>query len=219
MSKRNQKRGFYYGLGMLILTLGRTLNSQSGLGVSPIISIAYSFATFTDVTFPDAAMYLYLLFVLIEMGIHYLLKVKKSMFFLDILQIPFSIVFTRFMQLYLLFIPAFSAYSLFIRIFILLIAIVCTGIGVAMTLKIRLIPNPGDGLEQALADVMDLDAGLMKNIVDISCICITMDLDFLFIGYPVGIGIGTILAMLLTGRCIALFHTYTDSYFDAVIYQ
>ena len=35
-------RGLFYAAGLLILALGLTLNTKTGLGVSPIISVAYS---------------------------------------------------------------------------------------------------------------------------------------------------------------------------------
>lgn len=39
-----------------------------------------------------------------------------------------------------------------IRLIFLLIAIVMTGLGIVLTLNVRLIPNPGDGIVQALSD-------------------------------------------------------------------
>ena len=46
----------FYAAGLLILALGIILNTKSGLGVSPIISVAYSIATiggfnFGNITF------------------------------------------------------------------------------------------------------------------------------------------------------------------------
>ena len=38
-------RVLFYAIGLLVLALGLTLNTKTGLGVSPIISVAYSVAT------------------------------------------------------------------------------------------------------------------------------------------------------------------------------
>ena len=35
-------RVLFYVIGLLVLALGLTLNTKTGLGVSPIISVAYS---------------------------------------------------------------------------------------------------------------------------------------------------------------------------------
>lgn len=75
-----------------------------------------------------------------------------------------------------------------------------------MSLSMRMVPNPGDGLVQALADCFGLSTGLMKNCVDASCIVISLIMGMLFAGKPVEIGIGTVCAVILVGRVIALFH-------------
>ena len=54
---------------------------------------------------------------------------------------------------------------------LLALAIVFTGIGAAMTLKMKLIPNPGDGFVQTLAEKTGKPLGTMKNIVDIVSVC------------------------------------------------
>ena len=87
-----------------------------------------------------------------------------------------------------------------------MLALIFTGIGAAMSLSMRLVPNPGDGLVQVLADAFGIGTGLMKNCVDAFCIVLSLILGLLFAGKPVGIGIGTVCAVMLVGRVIALFH-------------
>ena len=41
-NKKQLIRWFYYIIGMLILAMGLTLNAESSLGSSPIISIPYT---------------------------------------------------------------------------------------------------------------------------------------------------------------------------------
>lgn len=61
-----------------------------------------------------------------------------------------------------------------------------TGIGAAASLNMRLIPNPGDGIVQAIA------------------------LGFLFTGKLQGVGIGTVLAVIGVGRSIAVFNHFAQ---------
>ena len=56
----------------------------------------------------------------------------------------------------------------------LLLAIVLTGVGAAMSLNMRLIPNPGDGIVQAIADTVHKSVGFTKNCFDLFTICITI---------------------------------------------
>ena len=85
-------------------------------------------------------------------------------------------------------------------------AIVFTGIGAALSLNMRLIPNPGDGIVQAISDFSGKSVGLTKNCFDITNVAITTSIGLLSTGYLVGIDLGTILSMIGVGRVIALFN-------------
>ena len=52
-----------YLFGMLVLALGLTLNTKAGLGVSPIISIAFAVSEIWSLNFGDTTFLLYILFV------------------------------------------------------------------------------------------------------------------------------------------------------------
>lgn len=56
-------RWTFYILGMLVLALGLTLNTKAGLGVSPIISIAFAVSEIWGWNFGDMTFLLYSLFV------------------------------------------------------------------------------------------------------------------------------------------------------------
>ena len=59
------------------------------------------------------------------------------------------------------------------RVAVLLISVILVGTGAALSLDMRLIANPGDGLVQAVSDRTGIDLGLSKNIVDITCVTLT----------------------------------------------
>ena len=69
----------------------------------------------------------------------------------------------------------------------------------------HIVPNPGDGIVQALADIFGANTGTVKNIFDISCVALTAILSLIFTQSIIGIGIGTLAAALGVGRVIALF--------------
>ena len=80
------------------------------------------------------------------------------MVFNDVLQIPVSILFTRIMHVFSLWIPQSSG-----NVWMLLFAILCTGIGAAMSLDMRIVANPGDGIVQTLSDATGKSIGFVKN--------------------------------------------------------
>lgn len=192
-----------YIIGMFILALGLTLNTKANLGVSPIISVPYSISQITGYNFGDLTFVVYAIFVVVQIIIHLKLKKNKKIVS-DLLQLPLSLIFTRLLNIFSTYIP--TSQNLGIRFIVLAIAIICTGIGAAMSLSMQLVPNPGDGIVQALAERFDKSVGLTKNLFDCLNLCITLCISIFIAHQIVGIGIGTVIAVLGVGRVIALFH-------------
>ena len=218
--KKMIARLIIYVSGLLILALGIILNTKAGLGVSPIISVSYSISHIANINFGNMTFILYGVFVLVEFILHTIIWIRsnkkrnlKKMLLMDALQVPLSFFFTRFMNLFSSYIPDFSKdlhntiwETIPVRIIVLLIAIILTGIGAAMSLDMRIVPNPGDGIVQAMSDFVGKDVGLVKNCFDLFNICLTITLCMIFVGHIVGIGIGTVIAVIGVGRVIALFN-------------
>ena len=65
--KQLANRLIFYGIGIVILALGITLNTKTGLGVSALVSIAYTVAGAWNLNFALMTFVLYSCFVLIEL--------------------------------------------------------------------------------------------------------------------------------------------------------
>lgn len=194
-----------YGLGIVILALGITLNTKTGLGVSALVSIAYTVANAWNLNFALMTFLLYTCFALIEVGLKWgFLPQLRKVIWKDLLQIPFSLAFSLFLNVFGGIIPV--AEHVGAQIVMLVLAIVCTGIGAAMIVDMHLIPNPADGLAQTLGMVTKKGMGLGKNLLDCSCVGISAVIGLVARGRLIGIGIGTIAAMIGVGRVVALFN-------------
>lgn len=204
---KNPYRWLIYGLGMAVLALGITLNTKTGLGVSPIISVAYSVSQIFSLNFGDMTFLLYALFVVVQLFLR-----DRSERIATLLQIAVSLVFSRLLNLFDALIPYAGAnHSIASNLALLAAAIFLTGLGVAMTVNMRLVPNPGDGIVQAIAEKIGRDQGFTKNIFDVGCVCATAAVGLCCCRRIVGIGIGTIAAMVGVGRAIALVnHFYQE---------
>jgi uncharacterized membrane protein YczE len=215
-NKKLTTRFIFYMLGMVVLALGISLNAKTSLGVSPIISTAYCVSVITGYNFGNMTFVLYTLLVCVEIVIHLSRKLRKQAA-MDCLQVLVSLVFTRFLNVFDWIIPDLGseamkgtfAGSLAGRILILLAAIIFTGIGAALSLNMRIIPNPGDGIVQTIADAAGKDNGFVKNCVDITCVVVTCLTGLLLEHKIIGIGIGTLMAMIGVGRVIAVFNKAT----------
>ena len=179
--------------------MGIILNTKTGFGVSPIVSVPYVVSQLCGFNFGNAT----LVFYAILAGAEYLLKWKAFRLY-DLLQIPLSIVFTRFMNLFSACLPTPGGMAG--RAACLALAVVCTGVGASMSVDVRLVPNPGDGIVQAISDRSGREMGLCKNCFDLGCIACSLLLGLFFRGRVVGIGLGTLCAMLGVGRVMALFN-------------
>ena len=188
---------------MFVLALGLTLNTKADLGVSPIISVPYSISQITGYNFGDLTFVVYALFVVVQIVIHLNLKKNKKIMS-DLLQLPLSLIFTRLLNIFSTYIP--TSQNLGIRFIVLAFAIICTGVGAAMSLSMQLVPNPGDGIVQALAERFNKSVGLTKNLFDCFNLCITLCISIFIAHQIVGVGIGTVIAVLGVGRVIALFY-------------
>ena len=203
MSKKGIRFLLYF-VGLFILALGLTLNTKANLGVSPIISIPYSISQLTRYNFGDLTFVVYALFVVIQIVIHVKLKQNKKIVS-DLLQLPLSLVFTRLLNIFSVYIPTSQNFK--IRFIVLAFAIICTGLGAAMSLSMQLVPNPGDGIVQALGERFNKSLGLTKNLFDCLNLCITLCISIFVAHRIVGVGIGTVIAVLGVGRVIALYHS------------
>jgi len=206
LNKRTIIRVIIYIAGLCVLALGLTLSTKADLGVSPIIAVSFGISQLTGARFGDMTFVLYASFVIIEMVLHILPgkrtpQDKKKAVIADLLQLPLSYVFTMILNVLSGMIPA--AESMTMRVVVLLVSVVLVGTGAALSLDMRLIANPGDGLVQAISDRAGISLGLTKNIVDITCVTITCIITLAAAHRIIGVGIGTLIAMLGIGRVIA----------------
>ena len=198
-------RVLFYSVGVVSLALGVTMNTKTGLGVSPITSIPYSISVIWSTSFARLTFFVYSILV----GAQLLLKGKSRSWF-DLLQIPFSFVFSALLEFFERVLP-FSFSHLWQNLIVLAFAIVFTAIGIALTVGMKLIPNPADGFAYVLGEVLGKGVGFGKNVADIGSVTLTAAIGLIAAGKLVGIGLGTVLAMIFVGRVVALFnHLFED---------
>ena len=205
-TKRTIARVFVYLSGLCILALGLTLSTKADMGVSPIITVSFCISKITGARFGDMTFLLYASFVVIDILLHLIpgkgrQADKKTVILTDLLQLPLSYFFTMLLNILSAWIP--SAETIASRIAVLLMSVILVGIGAALSLDMRLIANPGDGLVQAVSDHAGIDLGLSKNIVDITCVTLTCIMSMTVAHRILGVGPGTLIAMLGIGRVIA----------------
>lgn len=193
-------RGGIYLVGMTLLALGITLTTLAGLGASAIVSVPYTISRGLGLSFANLTLIFYCSFVAAE----FIINGTRGRL-IDLLQIPVSIVFTRFMALFQGAIGYQSGY-LPTDLLVLAGGILLTGIGAATAVDMMLIPNPGDGIVNSISMRSGKELGFCKNCFDLGCVTCALLIGMLF-GSPLfGIGLGTLLSMLGVGRVMAIWN-------------
>jgi len=192
----------FFVLGLMCISLGVTLNTRTGLGVSPITTVPYSIAQASGLSFSGAVFIVYS----VMLGIQFVIRGKHRRW-IDLCQIPVSLLFSAFLDWFGSFFT-FTYDSLLADLAVLVAAIVSMGAGIAMTVGMQLVPNPPDGLVAAVAWAVKRELGLMKNLVDLCCVIVALTVDLVFSGGLVSVGLGTVLVGVFTGRVVTGFNYF-----------
>ena len=146
-----------YAAGLIILACGITMNTKTGMGVSPIISVPYSISEIWGLNFGNMTFIVYTIFVIIQAVLMHRITLNL------ILQLPLSLVFTRFLNLFDMILPESGSY-IWEKLLMLAVAISLTGIGIIMSVRTDFVPNPGDGIVNEIAVVIKKKYGLYKKL-------------------------------------------------------
>ncbi len=204
MSKKI-KELLIYIIGMLFLGFGLSLSTKLSLGTSALVSLPFFISSIYDLNFGNITLIYYIVFIIIQIVIHIIMK-RYSNIIGDILQIIVSLILTRYLNLLSDLIPLFNKMNIIIRIILYFIPIVFIGVGVSLIVKTKYPPNPSNGLIKTLSEFTKKDLGLIKNITDISLVIITCIFSYIECNKIVGVGFGTIMAMLGVGMVIYFFN-------------
>ena len=195
-------RAVIYFIGLIVLALGIVLNTKTLLGVSPIISIPYNICHIWHLNLGATTFVFYCFCVLVEA----VLKGKNFKLY-ELLQIPMSLVTSFFINIfdrYLNIVPD----TLVQKLFVLFLAVIVTGIGAATMVNMKLVPNPADALAATIGDKLGKGMGIGKNLFDVTCFCTSGIIGLVFTGHIIGLGVGTVLAVIFTGRVIAVYNYF-----------
>lgn len=199
----NGKHLLVYLLGHVILAFGIALNTKVIYGVSPIISVPYSIS---QVTGWDIGTLTFILYCLMIFG-QFLLS--DGIFDrLQWTQILVSLLSSYLMQFFSGMITVSTDFVW--QLLCLLTAIVITAIGASLTVAMKMIPNPVDGLSFAVGLKLKKDFGAGKNLLDIISITTACLIGLIYRGSLIGIGWTTFASMILTGRVLSLVHPYSE---------
>lgn len=194
-----KKRFWAYLLGNVILALGICLNAKANLGMSAIMAIPYGLTDMMGIPIGITSFAIYTIMVVLQ-----LILLGKHFAVSQWLQLVSSFISSLLLQIFDSFIQ--GPQLLTGKVSFLLIGILLTAVGASLTIVSELFPGAPDGLANAIGISLKKGFGIGKNLLDAMCVLLAAILGLATGQGLLGMGIGTIVAVVLTGQIISLVH-------------
>ncbi|MDE7363647.1 MAG: hypothetical protein K2N27_01975 [Ruminococcus sp.] len=184
-----------YFVGLFIMTIGIALSVKSDLGVSPVSSIPYTLTVCCGIEMGKATIMFHCVLIVIQ-----ILILRKNFRLKSLLQLPVGIVFGYFTTLCNSLADRLpSTDNFFIRICMILISVILVAIGIFLYLPADIMPLAGEGVMQAVSDVLKIEFAKIKVAFDVTMVIVSL-ITCLIVLHTLGsVGIGTVIASLLVG--------------------
>ena len=180
--------------GLMIMAFGVAFSIKGALGTSPISSVPYVTAKISGLSVGTTTIIMNFVFVLIQIAI-----LRSQYDWLQLLQFPAAIVFGTMIDVagYVLQAIAFSNY---VQQWLLCIAgIFLIALGISLEVTANLVKTAGEGIVLAICRVVPVKFSNMKIIFDVTLVCISIVLSFVFLGHLDGVREGTVAAAIFVG--------------------
>ena len=188
------KRILFLCLGLIVMAFGVAFSIKGALGTSPISSVPYVTAKISGLSVGTTTIIMNFLFILIQIAI-----LRKQYDWFQILQLPAAILFGMMIDAagYVLQTIGYSNY--FQQWLLCIVGIFLVALGISLEVMARLVTTAGEGIVLAICRVAPIKFSNMKVVFDITLVCISVVLSFVFLGHLDGVREGTVAAAIFVG--------------------
>ncbi|NEG54230.1 YczE/YyaS/YitT family protein [Bifidobacterium platyrrhinorum] len=190
--------------GIAIESFGIALITKSNLGTSPISSIAWvTTLRFPQISFGVTTFAMNVVFVVVEV-----ILLRRDFHAFQYLQLAVTFWFAAVLDVSMSLLGWFDPVSWWARGAGLLLGCAILALGICMEVSPALIMVPGEGIVNAFAKVTKVRFGTVKVCFDVSLIIIAGVLSSVFFGRLDGLGVGTVVAAVITGQIVNLINRH-----------
>ncbi len=206
------KRLIFLCLGLSIMAFGVAFSIKAALGTSPISSVPYVTSEISGLTVGQTTIIMNFIFVLIQIAI-----LRRQYDWFQLLQFPAAILFGMMIDV-AEFVLQPLTYSNYLQQWIYCaVGIFLVALGVSVEVMANLVTTAGEGIVLAICKVAPIKFGNMKMIFDITLVCLSIALSFLFLGRLCGVREGTIAAAVFVGQITKQTNKWMDHVKTAVL--
>ena len=182
------------------MALGIVLIIKSGLGTSPISSVAYILSLALPLTVGEFNfIFSFLMFILQP------IILRDKFEWVQILQVPMTFIFCVFIDLFMYIFSSLAPILYFQHLLVLFAGCLSMGIGVTCQLLGRVVMLPGEGLVNAIATHWKINFGNTKVVFDWTLVSIAAILSWYYFSEIDGIREGTLISAFSTGILVKFF--------------
>ena len=200
MSDITWKKLLLFFGGLLLLALGIALSTVSGLGISPLNSLAFVISELSGVQMGYVTMLLYVAYVALEIPVK-----GRDFRAADLLQVPVAVIFGFFVNWTKQMVSGIVPANYAIRLLFTAASIVLIAAGTTIYVIPNLALQAPEGLILAICGRWKLKFGNVKLGFDITVVAIAAVVGLAFSGHVIGIREGTLLAAVCVGLCVSFF--------------
>lgn len=195
-------------MGLIINSFANTLMVKSGFGISSISSVPYTLSLVFDKITYGSWNYIFqcaLIFILVLITKKFKVGYIVSFFL--------AIVFGNMIDFCNIFIMQKLPNNIIYNIIYFLISFSMLSVGMSLLLKCKTPVLPIDTFTRDLTEEFDINYKKVKTVFDLSCLATTIIFSVVFLKGFEGIGIGTVICALITGKVVSFVNAFVDEHF------
>ena len=198
-------------LVLMINSMGVQFMTKSGFGISAISSVPYVFNKIFPVLSFGTWNYIFQ-----SMLVASLMILRKHISPSYLISFAAGIIFGKMLDVHAIWM-AYLPDMFVMRVIYLFIGMVIIAFGICLANNCMLPIIPTDMFPRDFSQITKKKYQNVKTIFDLSCLATTVILSVVFAGSIMGIGAGTVICSLFTGKLVAMFQKVFDRYF--VVYR
>lgn len=200
--KEISKRYVLLIIGLFFSALGVAVTKSGELGVSPISSVA----NVMSCKFSALSLGTWLIIWNSVLIVGQILVLKKKFKFIQLLQIPVSLLFGYFTDFGMWCVSFVPVNSYYMQLIMVIVGVVILGFGISLSVIANVIMNSGEAFVKAISDELHKNFGNVKIAFDVSCVIMAVVLSIIFFNFSiVGTREGTIISAFCTGVVVKFF--------------
>lgn len=193
--KEMAKRYILAIAGVFLMGIGVAVTRHGDLGVSPISSVA----NVMSIKYDAVSLGYWLLIWNILLIIGQIVILRKKFKWIQLLQIPLSVLFGWFTDFGVLITDPIPTPNYAVQMVMVVAGMIILALGITMCVTANVIMNSGEAFVKAISDTAHKDFGILKVVFDVCCVAASVAVSFILFGSIIGTREGTIVTAIFTG--------------------